>query len=173
MVRTATAAAFAVLMCAGTASAATPTEVVRQVMAAAPGRMPQSVRCVARPELLTAGGHRHRSGVRGVTIRKGPMRTVLLDWKEVCNPLHRFRMKRRIQRADVIAATMTVLHEKAHVNGVRTEWQANCWAIREVIRQFQRWGYNERQLTAVLWYVSVDLDMGRTDEYKVTGRCRL
>jgi hypothetical protein len=171
-VTAATAVALALLY-AGSAVAAGPVDVVRQVMTAAPGKMPQSVRCVSRHELLRGDGRRLASGVVGVTIRTGRTRVVLLDWKEVCLPLHRFRTGRRVQPADAIKAMATVLHEKAHVNGVRTEWKATCVAIPSVLRQFRLWGYNARQVAAIKWYLTEDLDNGRAQEYKLRGRCHV
>lgn len=169
-----TAAAMAVVVVAlgaGTASAATPIEVVRQVMTGAPGRMPDTLRCVTRRELLALDGH-PGTRTRGVSIWRDRTRTVLLDWKDVCRPLHRFRTGRRVEPAQAIQALLVVLHEKAHVNGIRVEWQAECAAIPGVLRQLKRWGYSGRQLSAVRRYLTVELDKGRTSEYKLRGRCR-
>ena len=157
----------------GTASAATPLDVVRQVMEAAPGRMPQSVRCVSREELLHGDGRRLASRTVGVTIRTGKTRVVLLDWQEVCVPLYRFRTGARVQPADAIKAMVTVLHEKAHVQGIRSEWQATCWGIPGVARQLKQWGYNARQVAAVKWFLVYNVDSGRPEEYKLRGRCHV
>ena len=168
---TATAVAMT-LLCAAPAVAASPVGVVRQVMAGAPGKMPQSVRCVTRKELRSGEGRRLASQTVGVAIRTGSRHVVLLDWKRICNPIHRFRTGRRVQPADVIGAMTTVLHEKAHVNGVRVEWQATCVAIPGVLRQLKRWGYTDRQLAAVKSYLTDVLDKARTGDYKLRGRCR-
>ena len=170
--RAAVAVAAAVFGVAGGALAApTPISVVREVMAAAPGRMPESVRCVPTRELPMARGSDYSRRASGVTTRRGTVATVLLDWRHVCNPLYRFRMKRRVEPAAALQALMTLLHEHAHVQGVRTEWKANCTALPWVLRQVRRWGYNKRQVDAVTRYVTIELDKGRPAEYKVTGRC--
>jgi len=161
------------LLCAGPAVAASPVGIVREVMAGATGKMPQSVRCVTGQELLIGDGRRLQSETVGVAIRTGSRHIVLLDWKRVCNPIHRFRTGRRVQPADVIGAMSTVLHEKAHVNGVRIEWQATCAAIPGVLRQLRRWGYTARQLAAVKSYLTVVLDKARTGDYKLRGRCHV
>jgi hypothetical protein len=157
---------------ATTASAAlTPIEVVRYVMTNAPGKMPQKIQCVTREELLRGDGRNITNNAIGITIRKGNTATVLLDWAEVCTPLHRFRTGRRVEPAAVINAMSTVLHEKAHVQRIRTEWKATCWAIPGVARQLRAWGYTARQVAAAKWYLVHFADRGRSGEYKLRGRC--
>jgi hypothetical protein len=173
MKRLAASAVAMSLLCAAPAVAASPVGIVRQVMGGAPGNMPQSVRCVTKQALLTGEGRRLASETVGVAIRTGSNHVVLLDWKRICNPLHRFRTGRRVQPADVIGAMATVLHEKAHVNGVRVEWQATCVAIPGVLRQLRQWGYSARQLAAVKSYLTVVLDRARRGDYKLRGRCRV
>lgn len=168
------AGAVVLLLCAGSASAATPVEAVRQLMAGAPGQMPQSVRCVTTKELQSGEGRRLDSRAVAVAIRTGRTSVVLLDWRKVCRPLHLFRRGDgggRVEPALAIQAMTSVLHEKAHVNGVRVEWRATCWAIPGVLRQLRRWGYTTRQLNAVRRYLTAELDRHRTREYRLRGRC--
>ena len=172
--RRATAIVVAVTLVAvgvGTASAMTPIDVVRQVMEAAPGRMPQSVRCVPTTALPRATGRDYSLRASGVTTTRGKVVTVRLDWTKVCNPLYRFRTHRRIQPAEALEAMLTVLHEKVHVQGVHAEWKANCIAIPQVLRQLKVWGYSARQIAAVRWYLALHLDKGRPSEYRVRGKC--
>jgi hypothetical protein len=171
----AAASAIAVMgLCAGTVSAAlSPIQVVRYVMTGATGRMPQELRCVSRQELLRGTGRHLDSRTRGVTIRTGRKFTVLLDWNDVCKPLHRLRTGRRVQPAEVVQALSTVLHEKAHVQGIRSEWQATCWGIPGVLDQLREWGWTAKQLAAVKWYLVFALDRARPDEYKLRGRCHV
>jgi hypothetical protein len=170
------AALVVVLLSAGSASAATPVEAVRQLMAGAPGQMPQTVRCVTTEELQSGEGRRLDSRAVAVAIRTGRTSIVLLDWRKVCRPLHLFRGGHgagRVEPALAIQAMTSVLHEKAHVNGVRVEWKATCWAIPAVLEQLRRWGYATRQLNAVRRYLTTELDRHRTSEYKLRGRCRV
>jgi hypothetical protein len=98
---------------------------------------------------------------------------VLLDWKSICRPLALFAEKRVVDPAKAIEATAVVLHEKAHVNGVRVEWEAECAAIPGVLSQLRRWGYNSRQVAAMRWYLTVHADRGRPSDYKLRGRCHV
>ena len=66
----------------------------------------------------------------------------------------------------------SVLHEKAHVNGVRVEWKATCWAIPGVLEQLRRFGYTTRQLNAVRRYLTQELDRHRTSEYSSAAGAR-
>ena len=170
------AATVVFLLSAGSASAATPVEVVRQFMAAAPGQMPQTVRCVTTKELQSGEGRRLDSRAVAVAIRTGPTSVVLLDWRKVCRPLYLFHGGHGgglVEPALAIQAMTSVLHEKAHVNGVRVEWKATCWAIPGVLGQLRRWGYTTRQLNIVRRYLTSDLDRHRTREYELRGRCRV
>ena len=172
----AAAAAVVFSLSAGSASAATPVEAVRQLMAAAPGRMPQTVLCVTTKELQSGEGRRLDSRAVAVAIRTGRTSVVLLDWRKVCRPLQLFRGGhggRRVEPTLAIQAMTSVLHEKAHVNGIRVEWKATCWAIPGVLEQLRRWGYATRQLNAVRRYLTAELDRHRTSEYKLRGRCRV
>jgi hypothetical protein len=174
--RVSAAAAVVFLLAAGSASAATPVETVRQLMAGAPGQMPQTVRCVTTKELQSGEGRRLDSRAVAVAIRTGRRSVVLLDWRKVCWPLHLFRRGDgggRVEPALAIQAMTSVLHEKAHVNGVRVEWRATCWAIPGVLRQLRRWGYTTKQLDAARSYLTVELERHRTSEYKLRGRCRV
>ncbi len=166
------------LVLAGTATAAlSPIEVVRYVMAGAPGKMPENLRCVSTAEIAKVSGGIHGLRAVGVTIQRRrstvTTATVLLDWKGVCHPLHRFRTGRRVEPAHVIQALETVLHEKAHVQGIRTEWKATCWGIPGVVEQLRDWGYKARQLTAVKWYLVYHLDGIRHPDYQLRGRCNV
>ena len=69
--RVSAAAAVVFLLSAGSASAATPVEMVRQLMAAAPGQMPQTVHCVTTKELQSGEGRRLDSRAVAVAIRTG------------------------------------------------------------------------------------------------------
>jgi hypothetical protein len=163
--------AVAALAAAPGGSAATPIGVVREVLAAAPGRMPDTVRCVARSELRMGDVQRVDRRTVGVTIWGGRTRVVLLDWRRICVPLHRFRTKARVQPADVVQALHVVLHEKAHVNGVRVEWRAECAALRPTLAQLRRWGYTPRQVRAARLFLTTTLDRARPSAYKLRGRC--
>src|SRR4029453_13149644 len=93
----------------------------------APGQMPQTVRCVTTEELQSGEGRRLDSRAVAVAIRTGRTSIVLLDWRKVCRPLHLFRGGHgagRVEPALAIQAMTSVLHEKAHVNGVRVESNA-------------------------------------------------
>jgi hypothetical protein len=108
-----------------------------------------------------------------VTIRTGRKYVVLLDWNHACKPLYRYRTGRRVEPADVVDAMATVLHEKAHVQGIRTEWKATCWGIPGVVRQLREWGWSAKQLAAVKWYLVYAADGGRSGDYKLRGRCHV
>ncbi len=170
------AAAVVFLLCAGSASAATPVEAARQLMAGAPGQMPQTVRCVTTKQLQSGEGRRLDSRAVAVAIRTGRTSVVLLDRRKVCRPLHLFHGGHGgglVEPALAIQAMTSVLHEKAHVNGVRVEWKATCWAIPGVLGQLRRLGYTTRQLNIVRRYLTSDLDRHRTREYELRGRCRV
>jgi hypothetical protein len=166
-------AAAATALGAGAASAATPVGVVREVMAGAPGRMPTALRCVSSTELLTAGGRRHSDATVAVTVHTGPRWTVLLDQTRVCRPLYLFRTRASGASVKVVDAVATVLHEKAHVNGVLVEWRATCAAIPGVLSRLRRWGYTAMQLEAAQSWLTDGADQSRSAEYRLAGRCRI
>ena len=161
------------VLATGVASAAAPVGVAREVMAGAPGRMPTTLRCVPKAALLTAGGRRHSLATVAVTVRTGQRWTVLLDRVHVCRPLYLFRTKSRGESLQVANAVATVLHEKAHVNGILVEWRATCAAIPAVLSQLRRWGYTTTQLEAAQWWLTDGADEGRSGEYRLGGRCRV
>ena len=161
------------VLATGAASAAAPVGAAREVMAGAPGRMPTTLRCVPRAALLTAGGRRHSLATVAVTVRTGQQWTVLLDRAQVCRPLYLFRTKARGESVKVVNAVATVLHEKAHVNGVLVEWRATCAAIPAALSQLRRWGYSATQLEAAQWWLTDGADNGRSAEYRLGGRCRV
>ena len=157
----------------GLASAATPVGVAREVMVGAPGRMPTTLRCVPSGALLTAVGQRHSDATVAVTVSTGQRRTVLLDRARVCRPLYLFRTKARVESVEVVNAVATVLHEKAHVNGVLVEWKATCAAIPGVLSQLRRWGYTTMQLEAAQSWLVDGADASRSAEYRLGGRCHI
>ena len=178
--RAATAAAVVVLVMLGLAgtvvAATTPIGVVRQVMAAAPGKMPDSVRCVPRSELLRlVAARRIDRRTVGITILTGGTSVVLLDWRKVCFPLHRYATGHQVQEPwDVVNALAVVMHEKAHVQGIRTEWKAECWGIRAALKQLRRrWGYSAEHLATVRYQLALAFDRARPEDYKLYGRCRV
>ena len=157
----------------GVASAATPVGVAREAMAGAPGRMPTTLRCVPSAALHTAGGQRHSDATVAVTVRTGQRLTVLLDRARVCRPLFLLRTKARVESVKVVNAVATVLHEKAHVNGVLVEWKATCAAIPGVLSQLRRWGSTTMQLEAVQSWLVDGADPSRSAEYRLGGRCHV
>ncbi len=91
----------------------------------------------------------------------------------MCRPLYLFRTKARGESVKVVNAVATVLHEKAHVNGILVEWRATCAAIPAVLSQLRRWGYSATQLEAAQWWLTDGADNGRSAEYRLGGRCRV
>jgi hypothetical protein len=91
----------------------------------------------------------------------------------VCRPLYLFRTKARGESVKVVNAVATVLHEKAHVNGILVEWKATCAAIPSVLSQLRRWGYTATQLEAAQWWLTDGADKGRSGEYRLGGRCHV
>jgi hypothetical protein len=160
-----------------TSAGTTPVGTVLEVMLAAPGTMPGSVRCVTSDELRRRTGRRDWWGVTLGSTGLGS--TVLLDMKRVCRPLHRRRTGRRLDGRspefyELVNALALVMHEKAHVQGVAAEWQAECWGIRPTLNQLRRLGYtNADVLAEVKYYLALWLDVERDEEYKLYGRCRV
>lgn len=145
-------------------------QAVRQVMADGPGKMPRSVSCVSRAEIRKRS---RSSSAVGLTITTNGKSTVLLDWRRVCLPLGRYFSGRNVEPARVVGALVVVMHEKAHVNGIHVEWQAECAAIPAALKQLQRWGYSARQVAGLKRVLLEILDRGQSNEYKLRGRCRV
>ena len=160
-----------------TSAGTTPVGTVLEVMLAAPGTMPGYVRCVTPDELHRRTGRRDWWGFTFGPRGRGS--AVLLDMKAVCRPLHRQRTGRRLDGRsaefyELVFALALVLHEKAHVQGIDAEWQAECWGIRPTLKQLRRWGYNNANVLAeVKYYLALWLDVERSEEYKLYGRCRV
>ena len=178
--RLAGALAVAVLVCAGTATAATPVGVVREIMEAAPGKMPGELRCISRQELLRkarpmlrAAGRTVHAGLSGLTFVRAGHMVVLLDGNRVCRPLYRYVTQGGVPFGTIVDALAAVLHEKAHAQGIRTEWKASCWAIRPTLSQGRRWGWTAKELSEVKHYLAFYLDGWVPEEYKLYGRCRV
>ena len=145
--------------------------------------MSGSVRCVTPDEMRRRTGRRNRWGStfgaksRATTLSRAT--TVLLDMKAVCRPLHRHRTGRRLDGRsaefyELVFTLYLVLHEKAHAQGIGTEWQAECWAIRPTLSQLRRWGYtNTNVLAEVKYYLALWLDVHREEDAKLYGRCRV
>ena len=91
----------------------------------------------------------------------------------MCRPLYLFRTKARVESVQVVEAVATVLHEKAHVNGVLVEWKATCAAIPGVLSQLRRWGYTTMQLEAAQSWLVDGADTSRSAEYRLGGRCHI
>jgi len=139
-------------------------------MADGPGKMPQSVSCVARSEIRKRSGSPHAIGLTITTNRRS---VVLLDWNRVCVPLGLYFSARAVEPARVANALIVVMHEKAHVNGIHVEWKAECAAIPAVLGQLKRWGYSARQRAGLRVLLVDYFDRSRTSEYKLRGRCHI
>ena len=74
---------------------------------------------------------------------------------------------------NLVWALSTVFHEKAHLQGIRAEWKATCWAIRPTLNQLRRWEIKADDLEKVQHYLTHTLDGWRQEEYKLYGRCRV